>query len=480
MGQGVRVLSRKLINRIRANSLAGKFSLVIGTATLVLGVCFVILYQVFGFSQLRDQIIGDRISDVRFIKSLWHESPENIGLRDSIFDYLLYEKGINTEIGLKNDIVEQNGLSEIERSDKVLYRLQTTFEEQFRDEGISTFAERTEGNDAFWVIFQSSMDADEWLGIRFFVSFRQLGTLNFVLIAIVVSVVATAITALYGMNRISRPLTQLAYATQSFRGVSSYEPLPETGSDEVVLLAKSFNEMAEEILALISNRTTITAGLSHDLRTPLTRMRLALELLPDDTDPSLLRAFEENLKRMNSLITDAALFAKGERERPSKVQLQSLVESIVHSINSSIIIEWFGTPPESIHTAPNALDRCITNLVQNAMQYGKNVRIQVRVTQDDAEIHVLDDGPGIPKAERQRILQPFVRLDKSRNLETGGSGLGLAIVNQLCLIHNWKLEIGASPAGGTDVAITIPTKISSEILRGTPDLAIQERLADVQ
>ena len=114
------------------------------------------------------------------------------------------------------------------------------------------------------------------------------------------------------------------------------------------------------------------------------------------------------------------------------------------------------------------------------MQYGENVRVQVRVTQDDAEIHVLDDGPGIPVAERQRILQPFVRLDESRNLETGGSGLGLAIVNQLCLIHNWTLEIGASPAGGTDVAITIPTKISSEMLRGTPDLAIQERLADVK
>ena len=479
MGKGVRVLSRNFLDRIRANSLAGKFSIVIGTVTLLLGVCFVILYQQFGFSPLRDHWIKNHTSDVQLIQNLWYENPE-------VFEILKHHliagrRYFATTGGTESHFVEGWGLSRIDRAAGVLYRLKTTFEERFSDRSISTYVEHSdELNPAFWMIFPSRTANGEYLGIKFYINFPPLGTLNVVLIVIVVSVVATAITALYGMNRISRPLTQLAYATQSFRGASEYEPLPETGSDEVVLLAKSFNEMAEEISALISNRTTITAGLSHDLRTPLTRMRLALELLPDDTDPSLLRAFEENLKRMNSLITDAALFAKGERERPSKVELQNLIETIVLSIDSTIDIAWFGSQPTSIHTAPNALDRCITNLVQNAMQYGKNVRVQVRVTEDDAEIHVLDDGPGIPKAERQRILQPFVRLDKSRNLETGGSGLGLAIVNQLCLIHNWTLKIGSSPAGGTDVAITIPTKISSEILGGTSDLAIQERLADVK
>ena len=479
MGEGVRVLSRKLLNLIRANSLAGKFSIVIGTATLALGVCFVILFQLYGFSPLRERWIEHRVSDVRLVESLWNANPElvNKGLQDM----LLEKAHIFATTGNANTLVQQNDLQQISNTKGILYRLQSAFEEQFSDENIVAYAEQNDdNNDAFWVIFPSGTEVDNDLAVRFYVSFRELGTLNWVLIAIVVSVVAIAITALYGMNRISRPLTQLAYATQSFRGVSGYEPLPETGSDEVVLLAKSFNEMAEEISVLISNRTTITAGLSHDLRTPLTRMRLALELLPEDTDPNLVRAFEENLQRMNSLITDAALFAKGERERPRKVNLPTLVESIVQSIKSSISVDWFGTPPANIHTAPNALDRCITNLVQNAIQYGKNVRVQVRVTEINIEIHILDDGPGIPKAERQRILQPFVRLDKSRNLETGGSGLGLAIVNQLCLIHNWSLEIGASPTGGADVAITVPTKISSEILRGTPDLAVQERLAGVK
>ena len=479
MGEGVRVLSRKLLNLIRANSLAGKFSIVIGTATLALGVCFVILFQLYGFSPLQERWIEHRVSDVRLIESLWNANPElvNTGLQDM----LLEKAHIFATTGNANLLVQKNDLQQISNTKGILHRLQSAFVNQFSDENISAYAEQNDNNnDAFWVIFPSSGEADNDLAVRFYVSFRELGTLNWVLIAIVVSVVATAITALYGMNRISRPLTQLAYATQSFRGVSGYEPLPETGSDEVVLLAKSFNEMAEEISVLISNRTTITAGLSHDLRTPLTRMRLALELLPEDTDSNLVRAFEENLQRMNSLITDAALFAKGERERPRRVDLQTLVESIVQSIKSSIKVDWFGTPPANIHTAPNALDRCITNLVQNAIQYGKNVRVQVRVTEINVEIHVLDDGPGIPKAERQRILQPFVRLDKSRNLETGGSGLGLAIVNQLCLIHNWTLEIEASPTGGADVAITVPTKISTEILRGTPDFAVQERLAGVK
>lgn len=451
----------------------------IGTATLVLGVCFVILFQLYGFAPLREQWIENRVSDVRFIESLWQENPEivNEGLRD----YMVEESNIFATTGFAISIVHQNELSQITRADGVLNRLQSAFEEQFSDEGISTFAEHdADNNDAFWVIFPSKTVADNVLAIRFYVSFPDLRTLNLVLIAIVVSVVATAITALYIMNRISRPMTQLAYATQSFRGASGYDPLPETGSDEVVLLARSFNDMAEEISALISNRTTITAGLSHDLRTPLTRMRLALELLPEDTDPNLVRAFEENLQHMNSLISDAALFAKGEQERPQQVNFRDLVQSIVHTIDNALLVEWFGTPPLQIHTAPNALHRCITNLVQNAIQYGKNVRIQVRVTADNAEIHVIDDGPGIPIAERQRVLQPFVRLDKSRNLETGGSGLGLAVVNQLCLIHNWSLAIGASPSGGTDVAITVPTEISKDILRGTSDLAVQKRLADVK
>ena len=453
--------------------------MVIGTATLVLGVCFVILFQVYGFSPLREKWIEDRVSDIRLIESLWNVSPEIVN--DGLQNFMVEEAHIFATTGNADALVQQNDLLQISSSDGILYRLQSAFEEQFSDEDIGTYAEQSDdSNDAFWVIFRSGTEADTDLAVRFYVSFPELRTMNLVLIAVVVSVVSTAITALYVMNRISRPMTQLAYATQSFRGVSDYEPLPETGSDEVVLLAKSFNDMAEEISALISNRTTITAGLSHDLRTPLTRMRLALELLPEDTDPKLLSAFEKNLQRMNALITDAALFAKGEQERPRQVNFRHLVESIVKSIDSVLVVEWFGTPPENIHTAPNALDRCITNLAQNAIQYGKNVRVQVRVTEDDVEIHVLDDGPGIPKKERQRVLQPFVRLDKSRNFETGGSGLGLAIVNQLCLIHNWSLVIGASPSSGTDVAITVPTKVDSDILRGTPDIAVQARLADLK
>ena len=434
-----------------------------------------ILYQLYGFSPLRQQWIENRVSDVGVIERLWHVSPE-------FFDFKLRSYMVDKKkLYIENNLAQQDELSPITRADGVLYRLKSAFEENFSNKNIRTYADYSENqNPAFWVIFPSGTESDDVLVIKLFVSPKPLRTLDLVLIAIILSVVATAITALYSMNRISRPMTQLAYATQSFRGVSGYDPLPETGSDEVVLLARSFNDMAEEISALISNRTTITAGLSHDLRTPLTRMRLALELLPEDTDPNLLRAFEENLQHMNSLISDAALFAKGEQERPQKMNFRDLVQSIVHTVDKALVVEWFGAQPADIQTAPNALRRCVTNLVQNAMQYGKNVRVQVRVTQEDAEIHVLDDGPGIPKAERQRILQPFVRLDKSRNLETGGSGLGLAIVNQLCLIHNWTLEIGASPAGGTDVAITIPTKVSSEILRGTSDLAIQERLAYVK
>lgn len=263
------------------------------------------------------------------------------------------------------------------------------------------------------------------------------------------------------VRRISRPLKEVAEAAATFRGVGTFDPLPETGLDEFRLLAKSFNTMAQEIETLIANRTTLSAGISHDLRTPLTRMSLAVELLPKEVDPKLVNRFRENLASMESLISDAAYFAKGEAEAAIKINVKRLVRATVQSIDEHIQISWSGAHLDEILLARGALERCISNLVVNAKRHAYGARVRVVATVEQLQIHVLDDGPGIAEEDRMRILQPFVRLEESRNVKTGGSGLGLAIVAQLCQIHGWEISIGESETGGTVASLTVPISESN-------------------
>ncbi len=259
------------------------------------------------------------------------------------------------------------------------------------------------------------------------------------------------VTSLFIVLRITRPLVLAAQRAETFRGGRNFDPLPEEGPRELVVLARNFNTMAREISALLLNRTTLLAGISHDLKTPLTRMRLAVELLPDDVEPGLVARFEHNLQSMDELITDALKLSSGTQEAEQAIDLQPFVEAVMSSYDSPMPLECRDCAPGPVRVAPGALRRVLTNLLTNARQHGESVRVQLR----GREIHVLDSGPGIPPELRQAVFQPFFRLDSSRSAATGGSGLGLAIVHQLCETHGWRIEINTAPGGGTDVCLSI-------------------------
>lgn len=265
------------------------------------------------------------------------------------------------------------------------------------------------------------------------------------------------LTSLYIVQRITRPLVAAAERVESFRGGEDFEPLPEHGPRELVSLARNFNTMAREISALLSNRTTLLAGISHDLRTPLTRMRLALELLPDNVDARLIERFERNLETMDSLIGDALRFARGTGEAAQKVQVVPFIEDVVDAYDASIpFTVQPGTPDDlELSLAPGALKRVLSNLISNAQQHGDRVRVQL----DGTEVHVLDKGCGIPDEYKEQVFQPFFRLDSSRSSVTGGSGLGLAIVMQLCQAHGWRVRIEDPPGGGTDVVVSLAPQV---------------------
>lgn len=252
------------------------------------------------------------------------------------------------------------------------------------------------------------------------------------------------LTSLLIVRKIARPLVQVANQAEAFRGLADIEPLPEAGPRELVSLARNFNTMADEIAMLLANRTTLMAGISHDLRTPLTRMRLALALLPDNVEPELVQRFERNLEVMDTLIGDALRFAQGTRESPQPVALAAYVREILSTFEQPIEITSQISDDVVVDLAPNAFSRVLANLVGNGVKYASKVQVRLSAT----AIVVSDDGPGIPQSERGRVFQPFYRMEISRNVSTGGSGLGLAVVQQLSVVHGWQVEIGESAAGG--------------------------------
>lgn len=305
-----------------------------------------------------------------------------------------------------------------------------------------------EGNQLVWAsVPMGGFD----LQIGFSPARRDIQPLYVGIIIVVLGALVVFMTSLFIVQRITRPLVLAADRAETFRGGENFEPLPERGPKELVSLASNFNTMAREISTLLSNRTTLLAGISHDLRTPLTRMRLALELLPDDVDPDLVKRFERNLEAMDALIGDALRFARGAAETAQEIDLVGFLNEVLASFDPPVPWSVEGPQEQRVEVAPGALQRILVNLVNNGLQHGDDVRVVLR----GREIHVMDSGPGIPEGARDEVFQPFFRLDHSRNVSTGGSGLGLAIVQQLCQAQGWRVRIQEAPDGGADVVITL-------------------------
>ena len=257
------------------------------------------------------------------------------------------------------------------------------------------------------------------------------------------------------VRRVAQPLTRAAEAVEAFRGTEGFQPLPEEGPQELVTLAANFNAMAKNVTELLSNRTTLLAGISHDLRTPLTRMRFALEMLPESVEAKLVERFERNLAAMEELIADALRFSRGAGEAPSQVDFRVYLETVVRDVDEHLDIEWGETPPRPVEIATGAFQRVVANLVRNARQHGSDARMAVDYD-GDLVLRVIDDGLGIPPEHREKVFLPFYRLEGSRSRATGGSGLGLAIVAQLCEAHGWRIRLDSSDSGGTVAEVAVP------------------------
>ena len=256
----------------------------------------------------------------------------------------------------------------------------------------------------------------------------------------------------------TRPLAELAQAADALGPDLKPTRLSEDGPAEVARAAVAFNAMQLRIATYLSERMQILAAVSHDLQTPITRMRLRIDMMDDSDDrTTLLR----NLQEMEELVREGVTYARtlhGAAEQPRRLDPDALLDSLICDyVDAAAHVTLRGSIGRAMLLRPIALRRILTNLIDNALKFGGSAELLVCTAPDGrASIVVMDRGPGIPSDQLEAVFQPFYRLETSRNRDSGGTGLGLAIARQLAQAIDATLTLGNRPEGGLAACLTLP------------------------
>jgi len=298
--------------------------------------------------------------------------------------------------------------------------------------------------DGQWVTFRHRLHEDTFAGTT-----RVLVGLALLLLTVVA-------LSLVAVRWVTRPLSALALAADALGRDLRRAPLPETGPEESRRAAQAFNSMQAQIARYIEDRTRVLTAVSHDLKTPLTRLKLRAELVDDEAlRDSILRDLDEMLA-----MTHAALdFLRGldSREEAVAMDVDAMLETLkadAEDTGHKVALE--GSAGKPYVGRPLALKRCVGNLLDNALKFGTSARIDVHDTAQTLTIEIADDGPGIPGDELERVFEPYYRVEASRSRDTGGSGLGLSIARGIARAHGGDVTLRNGERGGLVASITLP------------------------
>ncbi len=263
------------------------------------------------------------------------------------------------------------------------------------------------------------------------------------------------IAVLFLRNQI-RPIVQLAEVAERFGKGQETQGFRPSGAREVRQAGRAFLEMRERIRRQVESRTAMLAGISHDLRTPLTRMKLELAM---QGETSQSKELQQDVSEMEHMIDAYLAFARGEgSERAQKLSLTGWLEDIIQPyLRSGKPVTLTPTEATPITLKPQAMKRVMQNLIDNALRYGKNCWISAELRRNYLVLVVEDDGSGIPEPDREHVFQAFKRLEASRNSDTGGAGLGLTIVRDIVHAHGGQVALETSKHGGLLVRVSVPT-----------------------
>lgn len=395
--------------------------------------------------------VGRRLSDnlssnMAFIVQLTEQNPDNFAevqkLAKSVYQ-------LDVEY-FDNDVKHSERIKTSRN-----YRLVTEFFERalkndFPNAETSTYL--TDGR----AILITLVDTEKGL-FKFTTSTKNIfstSVFGFIAWMIGTSLLLFAVSALF-LRVQARSIKHLAEAAEDFgKGIDT--PFKPYGSSEVRKAGIAFTKMKERINRQISERTQMLAGVSHDLRTPLTRMKLQLAMLPKNEEN---KEFIEDISEMEKMLDGYLAFVSGEGGEPNTfVDMNELILSILNKFRNSKTMIRYSTNDQvsAIQGREQALKRAVTNIISNAFYYGKTVAVALESNSNKMEISVEDDGPGIPADKREDVFKAFYRIEGSRNKETGGVGLGLSIAKDIIVSHGGTIELGDSSMGGLRVLISIP------------------------
>lgn len=317
----------------------------------------------------------------------------------------------------------------------------------------ASFVAQVQLRDGHWVTFDTYVPKDSAsLPLR-------------LLITLVVLLLAVLALSFVAVRWITRPLHVLASAAEALGTDINQPPLPENGPIEVRQAARAFNSMQTNLKNFIQDRTRIFSAMSHDLKTPITRLRLRSEMLDDD---ELRQRFENDLKEMESMVTQSLDFMRGIDSMQARhpIDIMALLESLQADFaEMGRIVSIEGETIEPFVGVPQLLKRGIANLLENAIVYGQQAEVIIEDNAENLILRIRDYGPGIPESAQEKVFEPFYRLEASRNRETGGTGLGLTIARSIAQSHGGSIALKNRPEGGLEITLKLKREHSNTSCR---------------
>ena len=415
--------------------------IIVAAPTIILQIIITIVFYDSIWIKANKNITRSLVSQLKTIQDVYHNNKDNL---DFFTDS--YKNNFNFEIGINKDkFPDVTGERKFSPMDRSLRReLKSTFGNNNYWFNTSNFKNAVE------IKIRSGDEVVEFLVPKELVSTSSIRL--FVLWTTLPSVVLIVIALIFLKNQ-TKPLVRLAKAAERFGKGDYVNDFRPSGAQEIRKAAYEFDRMAKRINRHLNQRSEMLSGISHDLRTPLTRLKLQLAMI---SQKDLSINMSKDIDEMEKMLNDYLQFAKTQsQENSTNINLKNFFEEITKSIGKEKL-QLECKQDIFLKGRPMALKRSFENIIQNGLIYGKNVFVEVRKGNNRAQIIIEDDGPGIPEDQYKNVFKPFFRLDKSRSLNQSGVGLGLSIVEDVINSHGGSIQLGKSKLSGLKVKISLP------------------------
>ena len=432
----------KFIKYILPKRLFYRALIIVAAPTIILQIIITIVFYDSIWIKANKNITRSLVAQLKTIEEVYQNDKSNL---DFFTDS--YKNNFNFEIGINQEVFPKNsGERKFSPMDRSLRReLKSIFGNNNYWFNTSKFKNAVEikirsGNDVIEFLVPKEMVSTS--SVRLFVLWTTLPSILLIIIALIF------------LKNQTKPLVKLAKAAERFGKGDYVNDFRASGSQEIRKAAFEFDRMAKRINRHLNQRAEMLSGISHDLRTPLTRLKLQLAML---NQQDVSKKMSKDIDEMEKMLNDYLQFAKTQaQENTSEIDLNKLLNSLVINFNTEKISLIKSKELIKLKGRPTALKRSFENIIQNGLIYGNKVNVDIQKGNKRAFVIIEDDGPGIPEDQYKNVFKPFFRLDKSRSLNQSGVGLGLAIVEDIINSHGGNIQLGRSQYNGLYVKISLP------------------------